>query len=333
MNRLFPVSVVVLVAFSSLFFESVSFAQNNTKEVPKDEAQVDLGKKPKRKSLVDKELEFQNQLIEQKQDDYELADPSPNADRYPETIPIFVPPPKDPKGGQVPVQHPNAAKGLVRIKDGVYQYKTVIKKKSQTGAFKLGAMSPPKLSNSKFPTVDFESMYGSSDLFGFGFEYEWQPFSSFGKAGLQIGSGLTVARGTGTFKSPRISSTKTNVTEAQESFSLYIVPISAFLVYRFDFSDNQILVPYINGGVTYYGMVEVRDDQKSPAVGGAPATGGGGGLMLAVSKLNPSSRFTLSSEYGIADMWVVAEGRYMTGLSQEKDFSNLSYSLGINFDF
>lgn len=324
---------LVLSFFIICGFSATAANSNISNDVPKDEAQVDLGKKPRRKSLVDKELEFQKQLIEQKQDDYEYADPSPNANRYPETTPIFTPPPKNPKGGQVEVNHPNAAKGLVKIKDDVYQYKTVIKKKSQSGSFKLGSMSPPELSNSKYPSVDFESMYGTGNLIGFGFDYEWQPFTSFGKAGLQLGSGLTVARGTGTFASPRISSTQTNVTEAQEEFSLYIVPLSAFLIYRFEFTDSQLIVPYINGGLTYYGMVEVRDDQKSPVVGGAPAAGGGGGLMFSVSKLDPSSRFTLSSEYGVADMWVFAEGRYMTGLNKEKDFTNLQYSLGVSLDF
>ena len=55
--------------------------------------------------------------------------------------------------------------------------------------------------------------------------------------------------------------------------------------------------------------------------------------MLNLSRLDSDSAFTLSQEYGIADMWLVVEALAMQGLSDDIDFTNQSISAGIQVDF
>jgi hypothetical protein len=246
--------------------------------------------------------------------------------RFPKDQSLFNKPTGPAKGGSVRVPHPRAAEGLLRInKDGSYQYKTAQKEKSQSSAFKISSMTAPDIHGAE-SAITYKSMYGSSDLVGVGFEYDWQPFRGFGALGVQLETGFWTASGKGSFKR--------NPTEkAQETYNIFIVPATVFLNYRFEFVRRQWVVPFVNGGATFYGMAEIRDDAKSPAFGGAPAAGGGGGLLFSISRLDAESAFRLSEEYGIADMWIVVEARAMKGLSQDVDFTSQTINAGIMADF
>jgi hypothetical protein len=280
-------------------------------------------------SLVDQEMKLQNQILKRKREGEAPIDANREIDRFPVEEPIFRKPPGPKAGGSVRVEHPRAAEGLIRInKDGSYQYRTVLKEKSQSGSFRLGAMTPPKITSAN-SGITFESMYGSTDLFMLNFDYEWQPFRGFGSLGLVVGSGFATMSAKGTFKS-QVSG---RPARSEESYSLFIVPVSAFLNYRFEFVRRQWVVPFITGGGTYYGMVEVRDDGKPPSLAGAPAAGGGGGLLISISRMDAASAFTLSQEYGVADMWLVLEARAMQGLSKDTDFTSQMISAGISVDF
>lgn len=246
--------------------------------------------------------------------------------------PQFVKPPGPKRGGVLRVPHPNAGKGLLRInKDGTYQYKVSIRPKSKSGSLRMGRMTPPKISGgaSAAGTLDYKTMYGSDNLISLIGEYEWQPFTSFGRLGLNLGGGFATARGNGYFKT--VSSDRES-TKAEETYSLYIFPLSAFLSYRFEYARRQWVVPFINGGVTYYGMMELRDDNKY-TFAGASAVGGGGGLMFSISAWDQAAAFRLDREYGIADMYFVVEARAMQGLSTETDFSTQTINGGITIDF
>lgn len=249
-----------------------------------------------------------------------------NVNRYPRENPLFKKPPGPKEGGSVRVPHPRAAQGLSRInKDGSYQYKTKIKEKSQSASFRITQIQPPTIT-SETSDVTYDSMYGNSNLVGVTFDYEWQPFRGFGSLGLQLGSGFWTTTGAGSFK-------RDPTEKSQESYNLFIIPLSAFLNYRFEFFRRQWVVPFINGGGTFYGMAEIRDDGAQTNFGGAAAVGGGGGLMFSISRLDSASAFTLSEEYGIADMWLVLEARAMQGLNEDTDFTSQVISAGIAVDF
>ncbi len=294
------------------------------------EAETAAARKDNRKyrSAVEEETELQNQILKRQPVD-EISEDR-NVDRFPKTEPLFKKPEGPKQGGPVRVQHPRAADGLIRInKDGSYQYKTKIADKSQSGSFKLGSMTPPKITTDA-ESINYESMYGTSDLFAVDFDYEWQPFRKFGALGLKVGGGFATASAKGYFANQERADGRTR---SEESYNLYVIPLSVFLEYRFEYFRRQWVVPYVIGGGTYYGLAEVRDDGQSPHFSGAPAIGGGGGLMFSISRLDSAGAFTLSEEYGIADMWFVIEARAMQGLSDDIDFTNQTISAGITVDF
>lgn len=236
----------------------------------------------------------------------------------------FRKPPGPVQGGTLKVPHPNAAKGLLRInKDGSYQYRTKIRPKSQAMSVRLGAMTPPVVAG-QANGLTYKSMYGSANIVALHVDYEWAPFRQFGSLGLQLGGGLATAQGNGTLASGP---------PAEEKYTLVILPLSAFAVYRMEYARRQWLVPFLNGGFTYYGLAEKRDDDSPLKVAGTSAIGGGGGVHLSISRWDPQSAFTLDREYGIADMWFTIEARAMQGLNQEIDFSNQMVTAGVTMDF
>ena len=250
-------------------------------------------------------------------------------------VPQFEKPAGPKRGGSLRVPHPNAGKGLIRInKDGTYQYKTSSLPKSQSGSVRVGQMTPPKVSggSSSAGNLTYETVYGNKNILAVSFDYEWQAFRSFGRLGVNLGSGFATAQGKGSFKSTR-SVNGVNVTEAKETYNLYMVPLSAFLTYRFEYTKRQWVVPFINAGATYYTLFEARDDGKSPNIAGAAAVGGGGGLHFSISALDSANAFILNQEYGISDLYFTLEARVMQGLSQEIDFSTQTINGGITVDF
>jgi hypothetical protein len=244
------------------------------------------------------------------------------------TEPQFVKPEGSRRGGVLRVPHPNAAKGLSRINiDGSYQYKVRLKPKSRSSSLRFGAMAPPSITGATTSagTKDFESFYGSSNIVSVNFDYEWQPFINFGRLGLVLGSGFATVRGSGYFKS--------SGAEADEVYNLYIVPLSAFVSYRFEYARRQWAVPFVKAGGTYFGLVEARDDNKSPTLAGAPTVGGGGGVHFSITAFDSQGAFILDREYGIADMYLTLEAQVLQGLSSDIDFSTQMVNLGVTVDF
>ncbi len=237
--------------------------------------------------------------------------------------PRFVKPPAPKKGGTLVVPHPDAARGLVRInKDGSYQYQTNQINKNQAASFRIGSISPPKIAGPG--NVSFADMYGKSDLVGILGDYEWQPFRGFGALGLQLGVGLVLTRGNGRFRDLGI---------AREVYDLFVIPVSTFLVYRFEFVRRQWFVPFVSGGGIIYGLVEKRDDTKPAKFATAPAAGFGGGIHFSISRWDLKSAFIMQKEYGIADLWLTTEVRVIQGLRSDIDFTNRTASLGITVDY
>jgi hypothetical protein len=279
------------------------------------------------KANFEDEEERQSQYLKNTQTE-EVVSEDRSINRFPKDNPLFRKPLGPKQGGAVRIEHPRAAEGLIRInKDGSYQYRTKVKAKSKSSSLKFASMSPPRIETGD-SNLNFETMYGTNNMVGLEFDYEWQPFRSFGSLGLRMGTGISTAQASGFFKNPSPSGAR-----AEESYTLYLVPLSLMAIYRFEYSRGQWLVPFINGGATYYSLAEVRDDGKAPVFAGAFAVGGGGGLLFSISRLDPSGAYTLSQEYGIADMWLVLEAKAQQGLRSDIDFTNTAISAGIAVDF
>jgi len=231
-----------------------------------------------------------------------------------------TPPPK----GVKMIHHPDGKKGLMRIEqDGTYIYKVKTAPKDETGIVRFGMMDPPKITSADGYT-DFKGMYGSNSIPTLLFDYEWQPFTGFGKLGLQGGFGVAIANGRGHFLK--------DGGEAQEKYTFLILPLNLGVIYRLEYFKRQWVAPYVAAGGTYIGVAEMRDDGKNN-FSGTPAGYGAGGLMFNITALDRSMAFNLDSEYGVGDLWLVAEYRFQKAFSEDLDFTGGLMSLGISADF
>lgn len=281
-------------------------------------------------TAVEEEQRLQKQVLERKARSENEVTSDPNLNRFPKQEPLFKRPPGPAKGGAVRVEHPRAAEGLLRVnKDGSYQYRTSLLDKSKSSSVRIGAMTPPKIKVEN-STVTYESMYGNSNLITFLYNYEWQPFRKFGALGVFVETGFATTSAKGSFKNQNRADGRTT---SEERYNFFVIPASVFLNYRFEYVRRQWVVPYVSAGATYYGLAEIRDDGKKPSFAGAPAVGAGGGLLLSISRLDSAGAFALSSEYGVADMWLTLEARVNQGLYSDTDFSGQTYSAGITVDF
>jgi hypothetical protein len=224
------------------------------------------------------------------------------------------------------IPHPQAAKGLESISaDKIYQYKVPRRSKSQASTVTLNAMSPWSFSSTTASgaKIKYASIYPASSYISASGTYEYMLTQSFGGIALVAETGVGVAQGNAVFA---------DGTKAKETFSLYMIPITGLLKYRFEYSRKQWLLPYIEGGATYVGMAEIRNDgQKTLA--GSQALLGGGGLMFNLSGSSTHSSFILDQEYGIADMWLTLGARQWVGLKSSLDLTNSVIMAGVTVDY
>lgn len=234
------------------------------------------------------------------------------------------------KGGVEYIQHPQAANGLLAItKDGAYIYKTKESRDyHQTGTVRFAVMDAPQITAADGTT--YKMMYSGDGQPVVMFDYEWQPLTGYGKLGVQAGLGLLYASGQGRFVS---SDPVLNGQEAKEKYTFLAIPLSLGAIYRLEWLSRQWAAPYVAGGGTYIAVVEFRDDGESPSAVGTPGAYGAAGLMFNVSAVDRETAFTLSSEYGIANLWVSLEYRYLKTFSEDLDFSSNIVSAGISVDY
>jgi hypothetical protein len=226
------------------------------------------------------------------------------------------------------VVRPNIERPIEITAKGEFNYKLPEKKSNRTSSFRVGIMTPPTIKNEKVPTATFQSIYKGEYqpvLLG---DYEWRLTSKIGRLGLKFTSGLFVASGTGVFVTPRPEGTP-----AEEKMNFFMFPNQFTAIYRFQYSDNQIFVPFAEGGGAYYTFAEVRDDSKPPKFGGAAGLVGAGGLNILLDWADRRGIQRLNSEYGIAHVWLTMEGRVTVGMISEVDVSSQAYTAGFMLDF
>lgn len=291
----------------------------------------------------DKKLEEELSLEDEKTTEEEIVEEVPEAPQTPEKeeAPAVVevkPSPviqqdrvvqKSAKGGVEYIHHPQAAKGLLTItKEGAYIYRTQTEgKHNETGAFRMGMMDPPRITSAD-GTTNFDSMYSGSPQPLISFDYEWQPFVGYGKLGVQAGFGLLVAYGNGRFVSGDHAGE-----EAKESYTFLAIPLNLGVIYRLEWMHRQWFAPFVGGGGTYIGVAEIRDDGKTPKAVGTPGAYGTAGLLFNVSAWDRETAFILSSEYGIANLWVSLDYKYLKTFNEDLDFTSNIIGGGVVVDY
>ena len=236
------------------------------------------------------------------------------------------------------VTHQGAADGLVKIdKDGVYIYKPEPQNATHASHVRIGMVSTPDVeseicdeNDQNCQVVSFDDIYSGAS--GMGFEYIYEKFfftdngTNFGKLGLQAGLSISYAQGHG-----RLFSDLN--TESVESFSFLTVPLFAGGIYRFEYRDRQIFVPYVGGGGVYTVLAEKREDKSQINGIGAPGFYGFGGALLNLSALDRDLGSEFSTEYDIKNLWLSAEFKFISVSSEAFSLENGYVQGGMGFDF
>ncbi len=262
-------------------------------------------------------------------DDSPFTEPTPSVREAPTVVDGTPPPIPRPRDQKVLIEHPQADKGLIRVtRDRSYIYRIDRSEQSKVASVKFGIFEPTELENPD-TNVSFDENYDATGSPLLLFDWTWQFFKGpLGIGGLTLGIGAYVNQGEGRFENPELSGGLT----PKEVFTFIMLPLSLGVNYQLQWFDDQLIVPYGVGGMTLFGFSEIRDDDRGPKFGGAAAAYAGGGFGLNLSFFDARSVFDLDREYGINNVYLVAEYRLLIGLSRY-DFTSNVFALGFAFDF
>lgn len=233
---------------------------------------------------------------------------------------------------EIKIKHPAAEKGLIRItQDRTYIYRVPRSEQTRAFSFRMGIMNPEDLANPDTGAT-FADSYDSTEAPVAFFEYEWQWFSGvLGKLGLKIGSGIFVSEGNGNFRNNYAENG--SKTDPLEKFTFVALPNSLGAVYRMQFFDRQILVPYADGGVMGITFAEFRDDEDAPKIGLGYAGFFSLGGALNLGLLDSLSLLELDREYGINGLYLTGEFRQIVNMGSDYDFTSSTINAGILAEF
>ena len=122
-------------------------------------------------------------------------------------------------------------------------------------------------------------------------------------------------------------------TQLRKKYTFLAFPLNLGGIYRLEWMHRQWFAPYVAGGGTYVILGETRDDDKAPKILGSPGVYGAGGVMFNITALSSDTAFTMNSEYGISNMWLTTEFRYIKSLNADLDFTSGVFNVGIAVDY
>ena len=141
-------------------------------------------------------------------------------------------------------------------------------------------------------TADFQTKYGSQSGVWFETALEVQPVTTWGVLGVRAGTGVNHINGGGNNEAKFIA-----------------IPINVGLVYHFKYFRHQFLVPFVEGGGSFYFIRQIRQDTYNRTRQGVYASAGVQ-LNLNYFERRVAERFDLN--YGINNTYLTAEFRYVS---------------------
>lgn len=226
------------------------------------------------------------------------------------------------------IPHPHAKKGLQRItSDNVYVYDVEESKQESAIAVQFGGYDPVNLSGD---VANFADLYDSGVMAQI--DYEWNWITGWaGSIDYKLGSGLFFSEGKAVFTEG------TNAgTPAKESLFFFLFPNQTGLNYKMKLWDDQLFVPYAEGGAGYYVFIEKRDDDLDPAIGrwaASPIAYWAGGLAINLNAFSRKVSRTLDREYGINKIYLNLEYRSVIGLQDKFDLSSDYANFGFLIEY
>ncbi len=211
--------------------------------------------------------------------------------------------------------------------DGEFLYPVETSDFTGAGGIRFGMMAPPNIVNSS-NGLTFKDIYGGAEVPALLFEYEYPLTQAIGRIGIKGESGFIATSAKGRFKNPaRVGEIP------EERFTFLMIPLQATVIYRFQFADDQWIVPFVEGGGGYFGIVELRDDSKAPKFGGSPVAVASGGVNILLDWLDRQAVRQLDADYGINHVWLSLQYRQIVGLKEDLKISSNMITAGFTFDF
>lgn len=238
------------------------------------------------------------------------------------------------------INKPEAAQeGLVRIKkDGTYVYDLKRALKTESSTLTLGQANFPDIAitieqvdasgnpTGGSQTYNFKDFYNEESGLIVGYNYNWFPYTNYGKLGVEAGiSGMFVSGHGKLVASPN--------PDSKEAFTFITLPLTLGGVYRMEWKDKQLFAPYVSGGGAYVVLIEKREDKPNPNAAGSFGFYGTAGMLFNLSALDSDTGFQLDSEYGISNLWLSLEFKAIEVEGESFTFSNRYVNAGLSFDF
>ena len=149
---------------------------------------------------------------------------------------------------------------------------------------------------------------------------EWLPIVHYGKLGIGLGLGYYILRNVQ--YSPTASAT------------LNTFPIESYLTYRFDYTKNQILVPFIQGGPSIVFAGQTNSHASGPQT--FKGLDYAAGVELGLNALDPTTARDAAYSLGIHNTYVIFEylrSDYLgTPPTTGPDLIHAEYRIGLRFE-
>ena len=227
----------------------------------------------------------------------------------------------------IKLAHPNADKGLTRItSDRVHIYGHQKSKESYGSSIKFGQLQLNELKNGN--GREFVEIYDRDDNPILMFNYAKPLTKKFGRISWDNEIGLMFASGRGIF-----TDTATPQPSEIDKLKLFAFPMTTGLLWTIQFSDHQIILPYVRGGVGFTGYFEIDDDFKSPKFAASLLGQGSVGIGFSLSGISKNQAARLDDEYGINGMWFTLEYKNYAAISGDYQFTSDFINAGLMMNF
>lgn len=170
---------------------------------------------------------------------------------------------------------------------------------------------------------------------------EWLPFGNkIGKLGIGVGTGFAAITdtaitqiGTITTTNAETGATTTTTGNVERPVNLYVVPAQAFLSYRLDFFQNQLIVPFAKFGASANWIRQTVDGGASYHMAYGMDYAFGGEICLNAIEGKAGREF--DSRFGVNGTYIILE--YLNSSQLNKTSTvNLAYDafrFGLRFEF
>ena len=210
-------------------------------------------------------------------------------------------------------------KGLKYVdRKGVHTYEIPLSKINGSFNFKFGILRPNFNTKYNFETIYYHNRNALALI-----DYERKLFRKLGHLSLILGSGLMFSQGNGRFSPDSVNYDPNQIDNAREKYFLFTIPLNAGVLYKVQFFDPQLIIPYAHAGGALFNMLEIRNDGARPSLLVVPSIYYAGGLKVLLdffsSKRNTN---TLEKEYGVNHTFLLFEIRQYLSITATANMTN-----------